>query len=237
MKSNQIATTTNDTSLRNAALLAAVGLLIMVAAAPYAEFYAYGGLIAWDNAEETVRNITTHKARFLSGLFAYLVTLICDFLVAWAFYVLLKPVSRSVSLLTAWFRVGYAVLALAALSNLSIVLRILRAPDYFSAFETDQLHAQVMLALGAFGDEWNIGFALFSIHLALLGYLVFRSGYIPRILGILLMINGLGYFIEYVLKPLLFRGVDTGFLTVTYFGEAILMLWLFIRGRRIPEPH
>lgn len=236
MNSNQTANTMSETSLRKAALIAGIGLLIMVIAAPYAEFYAYGGLVVWGNAEETAQNITANKARFLSGLFGYLITLICDVFVAWALYVLLSPVSRTVSLLTGWFRVVYAVLALAALSNVAKVLHILSAPDYLSAFETDQLHAQVMLALRAVGHGWDLGFAFFSIHLGLLGYLVFKSGYIPKVLGILLMINGLGYFIEYVLKPYLFPGTSTGFLMVTYFGEVIFMLWLFIRGRRIREP-
>ncbi len=225
-----------ETSLSKAALVAGIGLLIMVIAAPYAEFYAYGGLIVWGDARETAQNITENKARFLSGLFGYLITLICDVFVAWALYILLRPVSRTVSLLTAWFRLVYAVLALAALSNVARALHMLRAPEYLSVFETDQLHAQVMLALRAVGHGWDLGFAFFSIHLGLLGFLVLRSGYIPKILGVLLMINGLGYFIEYVLKPYLFPEAGTGFLMATYFGEVVFMLWLLVKGRRIAEP-
>ena len=76
---------------------------------------------------------------------------------------------------------------------------------------------------------------LFGIHLLLLGYLVYRSDYIPRILGILLVIAGSGWVI-YCLKPYFYPDANLQFIMVTFFGELIFMLWLVIRGWKIQEP-
>ncbi len=218
-----------------AALVAGFGILIMAFAAPFAEFIVYPKLVIPGNIEATVQNIVANRGLFLAGMFAYLATLICDVLVAWALYVLLVPVNRSLSLLTAWFRLVYTVIAIFALTKFAAVFRILNAPDYLTIVGSDQLHAQAKLLISSFGYEWDFAFFFFSIHLVLLGYLVYRSGYIPRILGAVLVINGLGYLIDYGLRPYLFRKADLGFLIITYFGELIFMLWLLIRGWKTPE--
>ncbi len=119
--------------------------------------------------------------------------------------------------------------------KLVTVYRLLRSPDDAALFGSDQLYAQVNLLLDAFRYEWSFGLILFGIHLLLLGYLVYRSGYIPRILGILLAIAGLGWII-YELSPYLLPATDPGFLMITFMGEVIFMLWLLIRGWRIQEP-
>ena len=80
-----------------------------------------------------------------------------------------------------------------------------------------------------------MGLVLLGIHLGLLGYLVYRSNYIPRILGILLAIAGLGWLI-YELNPYLYPDADLGFIMITFFGEPIFMLWLLVRGWKIQEP-
>lgn len=222
-------------TLRQAALVAGLGLLTMAIAAPFAEFIVYKKLLIPGDIEETVRNILAKRGLFLAGLFAYLITFICDVLVAWALYVLLAPTNRSVSLLTAWFRLVYTAIALFAMLKLVTVFRLLHTPDYLTLFGSDQLHAQVRLLLDSFRYEWSMGLVFFGIHLGLLGSLVYRSGYIPRILGILLAIAGLGWLI-YELNPYLFPNADLGFIMITFFGELIFMLWLLVRGWTLQEP-
>lgn len=222
-------------TLRQAALVAGLGLLTMAIAAPFAEFIVYKKLVIPGDIEETVRNILAKRGLFLAGLFAYLITFICDVLVAWALYVLLAPTNRSVSLLTAWFRLVYTAIALFAMLKLVTVFRLLHTPDYLTLFGSDQLHAQVRLLLDSFRYEWSMGLVFFGIHLGLLGSLVYRSGYIPRILGILLAIAGLGWLI-YELNPYLFPNADLGFIMITFFGELIFMLWLLVRGWTLQEP-
>jgi Domain of unknown function (DUF4386) len=95
-------------------------------------------------------------------------------------------------LLAAWFRLVYTAIALFGLSNLAIVFRVLNTPDYREVFGSSQLHAQVKLLLNSFRYDWSMGLVVFGVHLGLLGYLVYRSSYIPRVIGILLAINGVG---------------------------------------------
>ncbi|HEX9330576.1 MAG TPA: DUF4386 domain-containing protein [Anaerolineales bacterium] len=232
--SNKITNNTNKTSLGRAALIAGIGLLIMVIAAPFAELYVFPKLIVPANAAETVKNIIVNKTLFTSAIYGYLITFICDLVVAWAFYVLLKPVNKNLSLITAWFRWVYTGIALVALLNLVTVLRLLNTSDTLTGFQPDQLHAQVMLSLSAFRTQWHFGMLFFGIHLVLLGYLVFRSKYIPGILGVLLIIAGLGYLLT-TLKPFLFPSINLDFAEYTFYGELIFMLWLLIRGSRIKE--
>jgi hypothetical protein len=232
--SNKITNSTNKTLLRTAALIAGIGLLIMVIAGPFAELYVYPKLIVSDHAAETAQNIIANQTLFISGIFGYLITFICDLVVAWALYVLLKPVNKKLSLLTAWFRWVYTGIALVALLNLVNVLRLLNTSDTLTVFQSDQLHAQVMLSLSTFRTEWHFGLLFFGIHLGLLGYLVFRSKYIPRILGVLLIIAGLGYLLT-TLEPFLFPSINLDFAEYTFYGELIFMLWLLIKGSRIKE--
>ena len=119
--------------------------------------------------------------------------------------------------------------------KLVTVFRLLKTPDYETVFGSDQLHAQVKLLLDSFRYEWSTGLVIFGIHLGLLGYLVYRSGYIPKIFGILLGIAGLGWLI-YELSPYLAPETDLGFLMITFSGELIFMLWLLVKGWRIQEP-
>lgn len=222
-------------TLRQAALIAGFAMLIM-GLTPFAEFAVYQKLVIPGNIEETVQNILANKRLFLTGIFGYLITFIGDVVVAWALYVLLAPVNRSVSLLTAWFRLVYTVIALFGLLKLVTVFRLLNTPDYLTAFGPDQLHAQVQLLLSSFRYEWSMGLVIFGIHLGLLGYLIYRSGYIPKVLGILLAIAGLGYPVYY-LGPYLYPNADLGFIFITFFGELVFMLWLLIRGWKIQEPN
>jgi hypothetical protein len=216
------------------AFIAGLGILFM-ATSPFAEFGVYHKLVS-ENAAETVKNITAHHTLFTAGILCYLFNFICDIVVAWALYGLLKPVNESFSLLTAWFQLVYAVISLVATINLVTVLRLLTTADYLNIFGPDQLHAQVMLSLHAFRDGWAFGFFFFAIHLILLGYLVFRSGYIPKLVGICLIIAGSGYLVN-TLQPFLFPNAAIGYITITYFGELVFMFWLLIRGLRIKEPN
>ncbi|MBA4141064.1 MAG: DUF4386 family protein [Segetibacter sp.] len=80
-----------------------------------------------------------------------------DVVIAWALYILLKPVNENLSLLTAWFRLVYTVIALVALNNLVTVFQLLDTPGYLKVFEPDQLYGHAMLYLRAFRNHWYFG--------------------------------------------------------------------------------
>src|SRR6478672_6135539 len=201
---------TTKTSLRTAALIAGFSLLVMVIAAPFVELFAYPKLVVPGNAAETIQNIKANRGLFIYVIFGYLLTFIADIVVAWALYILLKPVNEHLSLLTAIFRWIYKVIALVALLNLVTVFRILHTSDYLHVFQPGQLNIQVMYLLKSFKSSWYFGLIFFSIHLVLLGYVVMRSNFIPSILGVLLIITGLGYLLTN-LRPYLFPTLNVDF--------------------------
>jgi uncharacterized protein DUF4386 len=145
------------------------------------------------------------------------------------------PVNRSVSLLTACFRLVYTAIALVGLLSLVTVFRLLNTPDDQTAYGSQQLHAQVKLQLNSFRYDWSRSLVIFGIHLGLLGQLIYRSGCIPRIIGILLAIDGLGWVID-SLRPYPYPNAHLGVIVITFLGELIFMLWLLVRGWKIQEP-
>jgi hypothetical protein len=224
-------------TLRQAALVAGLASFapLMLGGVPFAEFYVFARLIVPGDTAGTARNILANRSLFLTGLFAHLITFVADVVLAWAFYVLFAPVNRALSLLAAWFRLVYVAVALSALMHMVSAFRLLEDGSFATAFGADQLQAQVEVLIRSFKYEWSLCIAIFGIHVALVGYLAARSGYVPRLLGVLLMISGLGYVINY-LRPYLYPDLDTGFLFVTFFGELVFAIWLLVRGWRIPEP-
>lgn len=153
---------------------------------------------------------------------------------AWAIYILLKPVSVYLSLLTALMRIIYTIMSLVAVMNLLTVLQLSGIHTYLKVFTTDQLNGNVMIALHSFRDDWSFSYLFFGIYLILLGCLVFISKYISKIVGICLVIAGLGWLTD-SLEPLLFPDSNISIGMITGFGELIFMLWLFIKGARLKE--
>ena len=224
----------NKITVQSAALIAGIAILGSVVAAPFAEMYVYPKLIVPYKTAETASNIIAHKSLFIAAIFAYLITFILDLIITWALYILLRPVNKELSLLTAAFRLVYTVIALVALNNLVTAFRLLDTTEYLSIFTKDQLYAHVMIYLRAFRNHWYFGIIFFGIHLIMLGYLVFKSKYIPGILGIILAITGLGYLLT-TTRPFLFPNVNVDFAMFTFYGELIFMIWLLVRWNRIKE--
>ena len=222
-----------DISQRKAAIVAGSGLLIMTIFAVFANFFVLESFIVQGDAAETVNNIIVNEGLFRTGICSLIIVAILDVVVAWALYVLLKPVNKSLSLLTAWFRLVYAAILGISLHNLLSVLLLLGDADYLKVFETDQLHTQAMLSLGAFSDGWDIGIVFFGLHLVLLGYLIFKSGCIPRILGVLLVVAGLGYLIDSFVVFLL-PNQEVTIAMFTFIGELLFMFWLLLQGGKHP---
>lgn len=220
-------------TLRQAAVVAGLSYLLMPVT--YAEFSIYPKLVIPADIVRTAQNIVAHKEMFAIALLCYLITFLLDVVIAWALYVLLAPVNRSLSLLTAWFRLIYTAMGLFGLLNLFIAFRIVNNPDYLTIFGAGQLNAQVKLLLDSFRTDWSVSLVVFGIHLMLLGWLIFRSTYIPKFIGILLVLDG-AYWVVDRLSPYLYPNVHFGFLFVLTFGELVLPLWLLIMGWRIREP-
>ena len=229
MKTNVSTSRYMDISLQASALVAGLGLLFMTILAPIANFGVIEKLIVPGNAASTANNIVASAGLFRMGIGIFLIVAILDVVVAWAFYILLKPVNNSFSLLAAWFRVVYAAVLAFAVNNLLIVLRFVNGADYLEAFETSQMYAQLMLFLNAFTDGWDLGLLIFGLHLLVIGYLAFKSGYIPKILSILVIVAGLGYTKDGV-GQILLPNYTVSLAMFTFIGEVLLIFWLLWRG-------
>jgi len=224
---------TADVSQRAASAVAGIGLLVMAVLA-FASVSALGNLVVTGDAAKTARNIVEHQLLFRTIICGFLIVAVLDVVVAWALYVFLRPAGRSIALLSAWLRVVYAALFAAALGNLLVAARLLADADALEAFGTGQLSAQEMMSVNAFNDEWRAALAIFGLHLLVLGYLVFKSGYVPRALGILVMIASLGYLID-SFGGIFSAGYNANVAQVTFIGEVLLMGWLLWKGVRLKE--
>jgi hypothetical protein len=143
-------------TLRQAALIA--GFAYLLSPVTTAEFSIMPKLVIPGNIEQTVQNLSARSGHFVAAILCYLITfledvVLEDVVIAWALYVLLAPVNKSLSLLTAWFRLIYTAVALVGWLNLVTVYRLLTRPDYLTLFGTTPLHAQVQLLLRSFRDD------------------------------------------------------------------------------------
>lgn len=223
-------------SERQAARIAGYGYLAIAFLSFFANFFVRVRLIEPDDAAATASNIMDSETLFRVGLVSFLIVFVLDVIVAWALYLFFVAVNRDVSLLTAWFRLTYAILLGAALVFFFFALELVSGADHLEAFDTRQLDAQVMVYLDAFNDLWLIGLGCFGIHLALLGYLIFESGLIPKVLGVLLVLAGAAYVINTLANALLsnYDDYEAVFVTIVavpaVIGELAFPIWLLLRG-------
>src|SRR6202035_5222926 len=174
---------TIDESQRKAAKVVGFAYLFALAPAIFAEFYARGHLIVFDNAAQTARNIVEHERVFRLGIASNLSVFAVDIALIIALYVVLKPVNRSLALLAAgWGLIATAILVVVTLNDLD-VLRILSGADYLHAFELSQLQALARLSIGAHDTTYNVGLVFAGLRSTAFCYLWFKSGYIPKVLA------------------------------------------------------
>lgn len=223
-----------NTSISRAAVVAGVSSAVMFFAAMLAEFYAHQSLIVSDDANATAHNIINNPLSFRIGILAFIVVLICDTLVSWALYIFLSPINKSLSLLAAIFRLVYTAIFGVSLLNLVSGFRILTDIGYSSAFNN-----QALVLFHAFDDGWGIGLIFFSIHLLLLGYLIINSNFIPKLIGILLLLASLAYLTDNLAKLLLadyqaYKTVLTMMVAIpSIIGEVGFAVWLLLKGRKL----
>ena len=171
-------------------------LLLLVVVAPFSVIYVPSTLIVPGDATATADNIRASESLFRLGIFGQSVVFLTEIVLTVLLYVLLRPVSRTLSLVAALARLAMAVIQGINLLPYFIALLLLSGAGYLTVFEPEQLDALVLLFLNASEYGVYIWQAVFVPHLLVLAYLVFKSGYFPRILGILLVFGALGYLLD-----------------------------------------
>ena len=183
-------------------------------------------------------NIMASEWLFRIGFVSFLLAALFFLLSAWALYVLLKPVNKDLALLFVLLNLGGVAIKCISLLSEFAALLLLSGADYLNVFQADQLQALAMLFLNLYQNGFMIAQIFFGTWLLPLGYLVFKSGFLPRILGILLIIDCFAiliWFFQFFLFPG-YEAISYLCLTESLIAEASLCLWLLIKGVKDQKP-
>ncbi len=218
------------------ARLAGLLYLVIAIAAGIAHFYVPGQLIVPGNAAETTSNILNSSALFRIGVASEYLILLSEVVLSVLLYILLKSVNDTIAFIAMAFRLIMTAVHAGNLVNSFIVLRLLNNTEN-AAFAPDQLHMFVQLFLDAHHDGFAIGIVFLIPHMFALGYLVFTSGYFPRLLGALLIGAGCGYLIDSTMLLFVpgYSQTPAVLALLIAAGEIVFPLWLLVRGMR-PYP-
>ena len=211
--------------------------LILMICGMFSYMFVNSRLIVPGDAATTVNNIMASKSLYVSGIISWLISETAFVLLVYVLYKLLKPVNKNHALLMVMFVLVAVPISFINELNKFAALLLLSGADYLTAFTASQLHALVPLFLDLNEYGIHINSMFFGLWLLPLGYLVFKSGYIPRILGILLMIGWFGYMLEFFtffLFPDFNAAIEPVFM-ITGIGEFLLVLWLLIKGVNVKQ--
>jgi len=220
------------------ARIAGLLVLVLVVIGPFSQLYVPSTLIVPEDATATADNIRASGWVLRLGIVSDSLIFLIEIVVTVLLYVLLRPVSRALSLVLAFARLAMAVIQGINLLPYFTALLLLSGAGYLTVFEPDQLDALALLFLNAHQYVVYIWEIFLGLHLFVLSYLVFRSGYFPRILGVLLVLPSLGYLIHGY-GSFLFPNYEEIFDLVVgvgaVIGELPFFLWLLIKGVNVQQ--
>ncbi|MBN1249386.1 MAG: DUF4386 domain-containing protein [Anaerolineae bacterium] len=214
------------------ARIAGILYFVVFVAAMFGPIYVQSTLVMPDDATATAAAIGASPSLFRAGIGSYFVILLSEIPLTILLYVLMRPVNKTLSLIAAAFRIAMTIIHGMNLLNQLAALTLLSGADYLAIFEPNQLRALMLFFLNAHELGWSIGMVFLAPHVVLLGYLVYQSGYMPRILGVLLVLAGVSYLIDGV-ALLLVPGYTVTPVVLAIFitvAELVFPLWLLIKG-------
>jgi len=215
---------------------ALVLLVLSFAAGGFGEAFVPSKLIVWSDAAATMRNIQTYNTLFRLGFIGYLIEATCDVSLALVFYMLLKPVRKDLALLAAFFGIlATALFAVAELFYFAPPL-ILNGAGYLKTFTTDQLNSLAMLSLRFYSWGGGIFMAFYGTAWLLRAYLMFRSGYFPKAIAVLMGVAGTGFVLRNVALVLVPAYRSGWLLLLAMPGGLALMAWLAVQAFKTRTP-
>jgi len=235
MIANEKMNSTKGSSLRaikKTARIAGVLYLLVMIHGMFSLLYVSPRLFVPGDAAITAKNIMSSEALFRIGSVSELLHMTWYFMLTLALYLLFKPVSKKLAALLVLFAAVAVPIAMLSTLNNFAALSFLSGADYLRVFTADQLQAQALFFLNLNEQGYFISQIFMGLWMLLLGYLVYKSGYLPRILGIVLMVECFGW-LMYPFQFFLFPSYGTiSYLSfaVGFIGEFSLTLWLLIKG-------
>jgi len=207
--------------------------LINIACGLFGELIVRSHLVVAGDAVATAHRIMASEFLFRCGIAGDLIMHITDVPMAVIFYVLLRPVSRDLSLLAGLFGMLQTAVLVANKLNLVTVLLLLGSPSQLRAFDPSQLQALASLSLTLHESGFGIGLVFFGMSCLVTGYLMFKSGYFPKSLGVLQAMAGASYLINsfaQLLAPGLAAKMFPAIVLPAFIGELATCLWLIVKG-------
>ena len=227
-----------DASPRVLARAEGVVYLIIIILGIFVELFVRGRVVVGGDAAATAANLMAMRSLWRVGIVAELLMVICTVCSALFLYLLLRPVSRHLALLATFF--GLVGLTVEAGYSMYLVEALfpLQSPAALQAFTAEQVQAMASLTLKAHGNGFGIALFLFGPAFLLRGYLVARSGYFPRAVGLLYQLAGLAYLtnsLVLILAPHLAGRVFAIVAGPGFIGEATFCLWLLVKGLNVEK--
>jgi hypothetical protein len=218
------------------ARVAGVLYVVIIVFGLFAEVVVRSRLVVDGDAQATAANIQDSESLFRLGFAADLVVFLCDVALAVVLYFLFRPVSRALSLLAAAFRLTQTAIIGFNLLNMFAALLILTDADYLGSFDERQSESLSLFMLDLHRYGYTLGLTFFGVSTLVVGYLALSSGCMPRLLGALLCLAGLGYVgdsVAFFLVPGYDGSISPVLLAPAIVGEVWFALWLLFRGRRL----
>lgn len=225
-------------SIKNTARIGGVLYLIIIVLGIFQEVFVRGGIIVSGDAVATAANLRSMESLWRVGIASEFLAGICTIAFALILYVLLRPVSRDLALLATFFNM--IAIAVEAAYSLQLVeaLSPLGNAAYLKAFTPEQLYAMASLSIKAHADGFGIALLFFGCFFPVAGYLIFKSGYFPKAIGILYLIPGLSYLTSSFALILIPTFADRFYFFMAgpaLIGEASLCLWLIVKGVNVEQ--
>jgi hypothetical protein len=202
--------------------------LVTILTGLFAQGYVSGTLVVDGDAAATAANILAHKSLFQLGFAVFLIEMACQIAITALFYDLLKPAGRSVSLVAAYLGLAGSIIKTFSRVFFIVPLFVLGGAHFLSVFSAEQLRALALLFLKVNDRGAEMALVFFGFYALLTGYLIIRSAFLPRILGVVSMVGGLGW-LSFLYLPL-------GHLAFPYvavfalLGAGALIVWLLVFG-------
>ena len=209
----------------------AVGILLILTMLGgwYGELYVPSQFMTGDAAASAAQ-LRANESLFRLGFAAYLVEAFSDLVLAWLFYILLRPVHRDLALLSAFFAiVSMSLFAVTKMLYFSAPV-FLGSSSHLTAFSPEQLEALTRVFLSLYGWLSGLFMLFYGTAWILRGYLTYRSGYLPRFLGVLMAAAGLGFVAKNVTKLLAPAWSSDLLLAPMFLNVVVLAIWMLARG-------
>ncbi len=221
-------------SIKATARIAGILYFLQIPLGVFGIIYIPQVLFVPNDLSTTVSNILSNESMFRMSIVSAIVCALITVLTAYFIHKVLKPVDKTLAKLIVIFT--YIVAPITMLNELNhiAILLILKKAEIRTAFSTNQIHSAIRFFIELHNYGLQIAHIFFGLWLLPMGYLVIKSGYIPKIIGYLLLVTCLGYLVDFVMF-FLFPDFDFKLSEYTWLGEVLMVLWLLIRGVNLKE--